>query len=66
MTSHSTSRGRLYIALVVGLLLGTAASARGLHDLFPFRLGVAVSDAQIAGARTIRSSSRASSSSSAG
>ena len=50
MTLHSTSRGRLYVALVAGLLLSAAASARGLCDLFPFRLGVAVSNAQIADA----------------
>ena len=48
-----------------GVGVGRRVCARA-HDLFPFRLGVAVSNAQIADARTIRSSSTANSGSSAG
>ncbi|MBQ8124487.1 MAG: endo-1,4-beta-xylanase [Kiritimatiellae bacterium] len=50
MSIWSSEKWRLYVALVAGLLLSAAASARGLHDLFPFRLDVAVSNAQIADA----------------
>ena len=50
MSIWSSEKWRLYVALALTVSAWAAVPARGLHDLFPFRLGVAVSNAQIADA----------------